>query len=236
YLGSGFNNLKSLTLRNDEELHQFRQGTDQEIMDALLKLIKENPRLTQWTIEDPHPTLSVEVWEAIQGTTSGNRAWTAAKSKEEVSTLQQEFTAMKTTEKVTETTTTSPTAVVFVPEGGTDVHRVSFRIGKERPHTSRVRTRIEFFQIIPTSISSDSLEVATSVFKNAEALSIVPPKLPLPCYTRDGGLLPARVLPRVDSPMAYYLGLQNVYLSSVREQLEFLSQFQQVRGLYWNLS
>lgn len=235
YLCSGFNNLKSLTLRNDEELHQFRQGTDQEIMDALLKLIRENPRLTQWTVEDPHPTLSAEIWEAIQGTTSGNRARTAGRSNEEVSTRQQELT-----EKVAETTTTSLTAVVFVPEGGTDVHRVSFRIGKERPHMSRVRTRIEFFQITPTSISPESLEVVTSVFNNTEALSIVPPKLLIPCYTqiRDEGnpILPARVLPSVDSPMAYYLGLQNVYLSSAQEQLEFVSQFQQVRGLYWNLS
>ncbi|KAG0049423.1 hypothetical protein BGZ83_005773 [Gryganskiella cystojenkinii] len=226
---SGFRNLESLTLRSDEESHQFLQGTEQEIMDALLKLISENPRLTRWTIENPHPTLSVEVWKAIQGTASGNWTRTAGESKEEVSTLQQEAGTRKIMEKSSETTTTSSTAVVFVPEGGTEVHRVS-RIDKELLDTSRVRTRIEFFQITPTSISPESLDVATNVCNNAKALSIVRPKLQIPSYTHDDDLptLPIRVLPSVDSPLAYYLGLQNVYLGNIQEQLEP----ERVSGLY----
>ncbi|KAF8926685.1 hypothetical protein BGZ47_002584 [Haplosporangium gracile] len=219
YLGAGFTNLKSLSLTNDEDWHHFQQGTEDEIMEALLKVIKENPRLSQWTFEKPYPELSAEVWKTIEGT--GHRSSVVG---DEVHSPQVSSVAA---------TESSSTSVVIAPQGGSDMHRVSFRIGMEPVHHGRVRSRIELLQITPASISQEALPWATSACEKAEALLMIPAKLEPYKYLEEH---PDRVLPRLNAPIAHYIGLHNVYQCSSMEQLEFLSHFNQARGIYWNIA
>ncbi|KAF9147853.1 hypothetical protein BG015_010438 [Linnemannia schmuckeri] len=215
YLGAGFTNLKSLSLTNDEDSHHFQQGTEDEIMKALLRVIKENPRLSQWTFEKPYPALSAAVWKAIEGTTH--------KSPKVGEALNPKGSS-------TAATGSSSTSVVIAPQGGSDIHRVSFTIGKERAHHGRVRSRIELLQITPASISYEALPWVTSACEKAEALLMIPAKLEPFSNLEE---YPDRVLPRPYAPIAHYVGLQNVYQCSSMEQLEFLSHFNQARGIYW---
>ncbi|KAF9102385.1 hypothetical protein BGX29_004647 [Mortierella sp. GBA35] len=191
YPGIGFRNFKTLSLTNYEDSHHFRQGTDEEITEVLLEVIRENPRLTQWTFENPDPPLSAEVWKAID--------------------------------------------VVFVPQGGADIHKVSFRVDKERVNSNRVRSGIELLRIVPKSISKEALPWASSACDKAEALSMIPAKLvPYTRLSEEGRS--DRVLPRPKDPIAHYVGLHNVDGCCLVDQLEFLSQFNQARGIYWNVS
>ncbi|KAG0377936.1 hypothetical protein BGX24_005137 [Mortierella sp. AD032] len=192
YLKAGFTNLKSPSITNDEDSHHIRKGTDEEIMEALLNVIKDNPRLSQWSFENPHPALSAEVWEAINGTASG------------------------TTEEAL-------------------VEGISFRIEMERVDPNRVRSAIEVLQVVPTSISQEALSFATSACNNAEALLMIPTKL-TPIVDYSGHDHPANVIPQIKTPIAHHVGLQNLFGCSAMEQLEFLSHFNQARGIYWNIT
>ncbi|KAK5799361.1 hypothetical protein F5H01DRAFT_372649 [Linnemannia elongata] len=220
YLGAGFRNLKSLSLTSDQDSYLFKQGTDKEIMEALLKVIKENPRLSQWSFEKPYPALSAKVWEAIEGT---------AHRLPEVSKVEL-HNAQDSTATATDYSSTS---VVIAPQGGSDIHRVSFRIVKGRVHHGRLRSGIELQQVTPASISQEALPWATIACEKAEALLMIPAKLePFNAILE----YPDRVLPRPYAPIAHYVGLHNVYQYSSMEQLEFLSLFNQARGIYWNIS
>ncbi|KAK3839647.1 MAG: hypothetical protein J3R72DRAFT_447732 [Linnemannia gamsii] len=227
YLKAGFTNLKSFSITNDEDSHHIRKGTDEEIMEALLKIIKDNPRLSQWSFENPHPALSAEVWEAIDGTASG----TTEEVLVEGSPIQQP--------SLTSTTTAvnkhNATSAVIVPQGGSDNHRISFRIEIERVDPNRVRSAIEVLQVVPTSISQEALSFATSACNNAEALLMIPTKL-TPIVDYSGHDYPVNVIPQLKTPIAHHVGLQNLYGCSAMEQLEFLSHFNQARGIYWNIT
>ncbi|KAF9294095.1 hypothetical protein BGZ88_004452 [Linnemannia elongata] len=220
YLGAGFRNLKSLSLTSDQDSYLFKQGTGKEIMEALLKVIKENPRLSQWSFEKPYPALSAKVWEAIEGT---------AHRLPEVSKVEL-HNAQDSTATATDYSSTS---VVIAPQGGSDIHRVSFRIVKGRVHHGRLRSGIELQQVTPASISQEALPWATIACEKAEALLMIPAKLePFNAILE----YPDRDLPRPYAPIAHYVGLHNVYQCSSMEQLEFLSLFNQARGIYWNIS
>ncbi|KAF9143589.1 hypothetical protein BGX30_015249 [Mortierella sp. GBA39] len=219
YLGAGFRNLMSLSLVNDEDSYHFQQGTDNEIMEALLKVIKENPRLRQWSFEKPYPALSAKVWEAIEGT-----AYKSPEAGMVESHIPQGSTATHSEY--------SSTSVVIAPLGGSDIHRVSFRIVKERVLHGRLRSGIELLQVTPASISQKALPWATSACEKAEALLMIPAKLEPFDAPRE---FPDRVLPRLCAPIAHYVGLHNVRQCSSMEQLEFLSLFNQARGIYWNI-
>lgn len=164
YLGAGFRNLKSLSLTSDQDSYLFKQGTGKEIMEALLKVIKENPRLSQWSFEKPYPALSAKVWEAIEGT---------AHRLTEVSKVEL-HNAQDSTATATDYSSTS---VVIAPQGGSDIHRVSFRIVKGRVHHGRLRSGIELLQVTPASISQEALPWATIACEKAEALLMIPDKL-----------------------------------------------------------
>ncbi|KAF9545192.1 hypothetical protein EC957_011171 [Mortierella hygrophila] len=219
YLGAGFRNLKSLSLINDEDSYNFQQGTDNEIMEALLKVIKENPRLCQWSFEKPYPALSTKVWEAIEGT-----AYKSPEASKVESHNPQDSTATHTEY--------SSTSVVIAPHGGSDIHRVSFRIVKERALHGRLRSGIDLLQVTPASISQEALPWATSACEKAEALLMIHAKLEPFGAPKE---YPDRVLPRLHAPVAHYVGLHNVPHCSSMEQLEFLSHFSQARGVYWNI-
>ncbi|KAG0280552.1 hypothetical protein BGZ95_009675 [Linnemannia exigua] len=227
YLEAGFTNLESLSITNDEESHHFRKGTDEEIMEALLKVIKDNPRLSQWAFENPYPALSAKVWEAIDVTASRRT---------------EEFLVEESLVQQPNSTSTTPAAIkhtamsaVVVPQGGSDIHRISFRIEMERAHPNRVRSAIKVLQVVPASISQEALPFATSACENAEALLMIPTKL-ITIANYFCNDYPARVLPQPKTPIAHYVGLQNVPHCSAMEQLEFLSHFNQARGIYWNIT
>lgn len=76
YLRLDFRNLTSINLKGsvyrgsyydeDDEIEDRDQvGSVDEIMDALRKLIHNNPGLKRWTIHEPVPQLRHEVWEAL---------------------------------------------------------------------------------------------------------------------------------------------------------------------------
>lgn len=219
YLRAGFRNLKSLSLTNDEDSHHFQQGTDDDIMEALLKVIKENPMLSQWSLENPYPALSAKVWEAIDGTTHRSL---------EVGNIESH-----NLQDSNATTTEYPsTSVAIAPHGGADIHRVSFRIVNERAYSSRPRSGIELLQVTPASISQEALPWAISVCEKAEALLMTRAKLEPFSAIED---CPDRVLPRPYAPIARFVGLQNVFQCSSMEQLKFLTLFNQARGIYWNI-
>jgi hypothetical protein len=224
YLEAGFTNLKSLSLINDEDARQFQQGTDYQIMEALLKVIRENPRLSQWIFEKPYPMLSAKVWEAIEGTTHRS----PEKDDVESNNSQDNNVSPAPTADVP-----FSTSVVISPQGGSDIDRVAFRIDKERVRTGRVRSGIELLQVTPASISQAALPWATCAFDKAEALMIIPAKLEPFCSSE---VFPNRVLPQPEAPIAHYVGLQNVYQCTSMDQLEFLSRFHHARGIYWNIS
>ncbi|KAH7044238.1 hypothetical protein BKA57DRAFT_507603 [Linnemannia elongata] len=147
YLGAGFRNLKSLSLTNDQDSYLFKQGTGNEIMEALLKVIKENPRLSQWWFEKPYPALSAKVWEAIEGT---------AHRLPEVSKVER-HNAQDSTATATDYSSTS---VVIAPQGGSDIE-----------------SGIKLQQVTPASISQEALPWATIACEKAEALLMIPAKL-----------------------------------------------------------
>ncbi|KAG0219322.1 hypothetical protein BGX33_003597 [Mortierella sp. NVP41] len=229
YLGIGFRNFKTLSLTNYEDSHHFRQGTDEEITEVLLEVIRESPRLTQWAFENPDPPLSAEVWKAIDGTAYRMAVAEEAREEKEVSLrLESSASTTRTTDTI------SSTAVVFVPQGGADIHKVSFRVDKERVNSDQVRSGIELLRIVPKSISKEALPWASSACDKAEALSMIPAKLvPYTRLSEEGRS--DRVLPRPKDPIAHYVGLHNVDGCCLVE-LEFLSQFNQARGIYWNVS
>lgn len=70
YLLLGFKNLHSITISNwrgpGKEDYEFtKDGIDSEIMEALLVVIRENPELRKWTLFDPKPRPSGEVWREL---------------------------------------------------------------------------------------------------------------------------------------------------------------------------
>ncbi|OAQ35676.1 hypothetical protein K457DRAFT_12900 [Linnemannia elongata AG-77] len=190
YLGAGFRNLMSLSLTSDQDSYLFEQGTGNVIVEALLKVMKENPRLSQWSFEKPYPALSAKVWEAIEGT---------AHRLPEVSKVEL-HNAQDSTATATDYSSTS---VVIAPQAGR------------------------------TFIDQEALPWATIACEKAEALLMIPAKLePFNAILE----YPDRVVPRPYAPIAHYVGLHNVYQCSSMERLEFLSLFNQARGIYWNIS
>lgn len=71
YLGLRFKNLHSITVSNrrvpgKNEDYVFTQvGMDSEVMEALLVVIRENPALRRWTLWNPRPRPSAEVWREL---------------------------------------------------------------------------------------------------------------------------------------------------------------------------
>ncbi|KAF9543737.1 hypothetical protein EC957_000516 [Mortierella hygrophila] len=71
YLRLGFKNLHSITVSNRKvagknEEYEFTQvGVDSEVMEALLVIIRENPALRRWTLWNPMPRPSAEVWREL---------------------------------------------------------------------------------------------------------------------------------------------------------------------------
>lgn len=65
YLTAGYRNLRSITLSGSRGNQNARIGTDDEILDALLQLVQDNPGLTSWILVDPWPQIPACIWKAI---------------------------------------------------------------------------------------------------------------------------------------------------------------------------
>ncbi|KAG0277776.1 hypothetical protein BGZ95_005360 [Linnemannia exigua] len=65
YLNVGFKGLYSIHIVHMIRSREFQVGTDEEIMDALLRIIRENPALRKWTLHNPWPRLSSKVWKEL---------------------------------------------------------------------------------------------------------------------------------------------------------------------------
>ncbi|KAF9905972.1 hypothetical protein EC991_001131 [Linnemannia zychae] len=65
YLLAGFKGLHSIHIVNSGGNREFQMGTDAEIMDALLRVIRENPALRKWSLHNPWPRLSSDVWKEL---------------------------------------------------------------------------------------------------------------------------------------------------------------------------
>ncbi|KAF8946974.1 hypothetical protein BGZ47_010732 [Haplosporangium gracile] len=67
----GFKNLRSITISDrsipgENDDYEFTQvGIDSEVMEALLVVIRENPVLRRWTLWNPKPRTSAEVWREL---------------------------------------------------------------------------------------------------------------------------------------------------------------------------
>ncbi|KAG0378748.1 hypothetical protein BGX24_002934 [Mortierella sp. AD032] len=74
YLTAGYKNLHSLSFSSFRGNTSRQVGTDNEIYDALLQLIQDNPRLRAFSLNDPWPQFSEVIWKAIaEGTTELDR-------------------------------------------------------------------------------------------------------------------------------------------------------------------
>ncbi|KAK3818231.1 MAG: hypothetical protein JOS17DRAFT_382300 [Linnemannia elongata] len=71
YLRLGFKNLHSITISNrrvdgENDEYEFTQvEMDSDVMEALLVVIRENPALRRWTLWNPKPRPSAEVWREL---------------------------------------------------------------------------------------------------------------------------------------------------------------------------
>ncbi|KAF9097937.1 hypothetical protein BGX29_007850 [Mortierella sp. GBA35] len=65
YLTVGYKGLHSITMVNQADHRQFQVGSDGEIMEALLVIIRENSALRKWTLFNPWPRLSSDVWREL---------------------------------------------------------------------------------------------------------------------------------------------------------------------------
>ncbi|KAG0375830.1 hypothetical protein BGX24_008604 [Mortierella sp. AD032] len=65
YLNVGFKGLHSIHMVNMNMNNEFQVGTVEEIMNALLRIIRENPALRKWTLCNPWPRLSSDVWKEL---------------------------------------------------------------------------------------------------------------------------------------------------------------------------
>ncbi|KAF9906093.1 hypothetical protein EC991_000960 [Linnemannia zychae] len=68
YLTAGYKNLRSISIKTFRGNASRQVGTDDEILDALLKLMQNNPGLKAWILKDPWPQLPVFIWKAIAET------------------------------------------------------------------------------------------------------------------------------------------------------------------------
>ncbi|KAF9919837.1 hypothetical protein FBU30_010476 [Linnemannia zychae] len=207
YLNVGFNNLKSLSISNDEDSHQYHQGTHDEITEALLKVIKENPNLCQWAFDSPYPPISPKVWEAIDST-----AHRIANANVESTIQEKESSEIMTT--TTTTTTSAATgsrlaSVAIIPRGGPNIHNVHFSINKEKIKSNEVKSGIALLKVVPGSIDQAALPWATRVCDKAETLLMVCAKLK-PYLDLD--YFPTRVLPQPETtPIARYTNVLVIY-------------------------
>lgn len=70
YLTAGYKNLRSISFSSHKGNQAAQLGTDDEILDALLQLIQDNPGLKGWTLDDPWPQIPAVVWKAVADSTT----------------------------------------------------------------------------------------------------------------------------------------------------------------------
>ncbi|KAG0293264.1 hypothetical protein BGZ96_003083 [Linnemannia gamsii] len=70
YLTAGYKNLRSISFSGFRGNQSAQIGTDDEILDTLLQLVQDNPKLTTWILLDPWPQIPACIWKAIAETTT----------------------------------------------------------------------------------------------------------------------------------------------------------------------
>lgn len=70
YLTAGYRNLRSISFSSFKGNQSAQIGTDDEILDALLQLVRDNPGLTTWILVDPWPQIPAFIWKVIAETTA----------------------------------------------------------------------------------------------------------------------------------------------------------------------
>ncbi|KAF9298319.1 hypothetical protein BGZ88_007164 [Linnemannia elongata] len=70
YLTAGYNNLRSISFSSHKGNQAAQLGTDDEILDALLQLLQDNPGLKSWSLDDPWPQIPAIIWKAVAESTT----------------------------------------------------------------------------------------------------------------------------------------------------------------------
>ncbi|KAF9151207.1 hypothetical protein BG015_006965 [Linnemannia schmuckeri] len=65
YLTAGYRNLRSISFSSHRANQSDQLGTDDEILDALLQLVQDNPGLKAWRLDDPWPQIPAIIWKAV---------------------------------------------------------------------------------------------------------------------------------------------------------------------------
>ncbi|KAF9929294.1 hypothetical protein FBU30_001724 [Linnemannia zychae] len=65
YLTAGYTSLKSILLSSYASIHSQQEGTDEEILDALLRIKRENSGLKSWKLYNPWPQFPALLWKTI---------------------------------------------------------------------------------------------------------------------------------------------------------------------------
>ncbi|KAF8942789.1 hypothetical protein BGZ47_006111 [Haplosporangium gracile] len=65
YLTAGYRNLRSISFSSHRANQSAQLGTDDQILNALLQLVQDNPGMKVWRLDNPWPQVSAIIWKAV---------------------------------------------------------------------------------------------------------------------------------------------------------------------------